>query len=246
MQHLALAAGGAQVALELGQVALHQGLERGVDGGRRGARKLADDRVELVRERIGHARHDLGDQLADAKLVVGVHDGPEKRHRHRLDPLARQAFDDRPRGGLVQLALDTALGVDPLRDLEGEAARNVGRRELHREVERLALAAVAVEQRVGKTLGREQRRLRHLALDDRVGGPRGAVDQHLGLGEQALGIDAGDVARVGERLAEALEGALDRGQRLADREPARLVGDHDIGKRAAGIDGNAIAHGCLP
>ena len=227
-------------------MALHQRLERGVDGGGRGARELADDRVELMGEGVGHARHDLRDQRADAKLVVGVHDRPEQRNRDRLDPLARQALDDCACGGFVQLTLDAALGVDALRNLEGEAAGNVGRRKLHREVERLALAAVAVEQRVWKTLGREQRRLRDLALDDRVGGPRGAVDQHLGLGEQPLVGDPRYLPGIGERLAKPLEGALSRRQRLADDEPARFVGDHDIGERAAGIDGNAIAHGCLP
>ena len=74
----------AQVRVECREVLLHQRLQRGVDDARRGAPVLAHDRVELVREREGHVRQRLGDQLADAQLVGGVDDRPEQADPDRL------------------------------------------------------------------------------------------------------------------------------------------------------------------
>ena len=91
-QQLAGEARGAEVVAERAQMALHEGLQRGIDRGRGRARIFAQDRVEAVRERVGHPRHRLLDQGAQPLLVRRVLDRPEQADGDRLhDPLPSEA-----------------------------------------------------------------------------------------------------------------------------------------------------------
>ena len=83
----------AQVALHRREVLLHERLQRRVDRRRRGSPVLPDDRVQPVRERVGHARPELVEELADAQLVRRVDDRPEQAYRHRLRPQALRRLD---------------------------------------------------------------------------------------------------------------------------------------------------------
>ena len=123
------------------------------------------------------------DQLAHALLVRGVDDRPEQADRDRLDAELARALDRVHDRGLVERDERLALGVHALADLEREPARDV-RQRVRDLLERVGLAALAHEQDVGEALGREERRARGLALDDRVRRARRAVRQHLGLREQ--------------------------------------------------------------
>ena len=70
--------------LQRPQVVLHQRLQRGVDRRRGRPPVLADDRVQLVRERERHLRPLAREQLADAQLVLRVDDRPDQADRDRL------------------------------------------------------------------------------------------------------------------------------------------------------------------
>ena len=243
-QDFTLIVGGAQIALEFSKMALHERLQRGVDGGGGGAGILADDRVELMRQRIGNARQDLGDQLAKALFMCRIGDRPEQAHGDGLDIHFCQAGDGGPSGRFVQRRLDAALSIDALGNFKGEAARHVGRRKLNHNIERLALAALAVKQNVGEAFGHQQGGLGGFFLDDGIGRARGTVNQNLGLAQEIRHRHIDDLRRIGQRSGKALIAAIGRGQCLADHQMALGIRDNNIGEGAAGIDGNAIAHSC--
>ena len=245
-QQLAGEARGAEVVAERAQMALHEGLQRGVDRGRGRARVFAQDRVEPVRERVGHPRHRLLDQGAQPLLVRRVLDRPEQADGDRLDALPREPGERRARRVLVERPLHLAFGRHPLGDFGREPARHVGLERVDMELEGMQLAALAIDQDVRKTLGHQQRGLRGGAGDDRVGRPGRAVDQHVRVPDQVFDGDAHGPRRVGEPGLDAVGAPRGRGRRLADGERTARCGDDDIGKGAAGIDGNSVGHGGAP
>ena len=87
---------------------------------------------------------------------------------------------------------------------------------------------------VAEAVGRDQRGARAAPLDDRVGGKRRAVDEHVDVGEMQ--------ARIAEHQPRAVEhallGPLRRGQHLAG-EPLGAAIEHDVGEGAADIDRHA-------
>ena len=72
------------------EVALDDRPDHGVDDGRGGAEVLAELGRDLGRERDRHARQLLGEDRADAPLVLGVDVGVQQADRDRLDALAPQ------------------------------------------------------------------------------------------------------------------------------------------------------------
>src|SRR5262249_60047025 len=90
--------------------------------------------------------------------------------------------------------------------------------------------------RVAEARGGEQSRSRSLALDERVGGQRRAVDQRAHVGSEAPRVvEHGDHA-----LLHGLRGILGCGEELADLDGAGVVVDPDeIGEGAADVDADA-------
>ena len=227
-QELSLEAGADQVLLERAQMLLHERLQRRIDGCRGCPQVLAHDRVELVRERVGHTRQELSDQLTKPLLVSRVGDRPEKADRDRFDVPLRHGREDVARGGLVELLLDPALGVDAFGHLVGEVAWDIGRGEIARELERPMLAALAIDQNVGEAFGEEQSGLGDLALDDRVGRARRAVHDHIGRGKQRGRILTELRSQVLETSVEAVVWPFAVAQPFSDdeRNPSRLRRRH--------------------
>ena len=83
-------------------------------------------------------------------------------------------------------------------------------------------------------LRRDQRRARALALDDRVGGERGAVDDD----GDVLGTQARARQDCGHALLDALLRRRGRGENLGGGEPPRVLERH-VGEGAADVDGYA-------
>ena len=135
-------AGGAQIALHLPQMLLHQRLERGVDRGGRGAAIFAHDRDQLVRERVGHAGQLLVEERAERLLVRAVGDRPHQADGDGLElALLERARRTARACRWSSGAHDLALRVDALVDLERVAARDIGRRIVVAVVVRVVLAA---------------------------------------------------------------------------------------------------------
>ena len=205
---------------------------------------LADARVDVAGEADEEVGVELGDDLARAPLVVGVAEGPEEADGDRLDALLLdQPADLAADVVLAQLDQHLAGFVDPLVDLGDVAlADDVGRPRLLLQVELdLADAAVDVD-RLLEAAGGEQADPAALALGDRVGDDRGAVDEPGAVAHQRLDLDPELGGGVADRRGDAL-GVVGRGrQRLGPDQIARVVGDDDVGEGAADVNSNSI-HG---
>ncbi len=227
-----------QAACDLGQVTLHQRLQRCIDRGAGGAAVLAHDRVDLVRERVGHAWQLALDQLAERQLVRGVGGRPQQANRDGLRVQFTRAGELRAGGALVERHEHVAVGVDPLWDLERQAARYVWLGEGAAVVVGAQRATLAAHEDVREALGAEEGGPCCRALEDRVGRLRGGEDEQRGAREQ-----------LAQWFGELLRGALQCGtqpveqarrlcQRLGDRHLAALVADDDVGEGPADVAGD--------
>ncbi len=230
---LLLEAGG-----DLRQVVLHQRLQRGVDRGAGGAAVLAHDRVDPVRERVGHAGQLLLDHLPQRQLVRRVRGRPEQAHGDRAELEAPGVGELAARVLLVQRGRDRAVGVDALLDLERVTARHVGVGEGAGVVVGTQRAALAPGEDVGEALGAEEGGAGRGPLEDRVGRLGRAEDEERRAGEQPLDRLAELLGGALERRVQAGEEALGLGQGLGDDQLAGLVADHDVGEGAADVAGD--------
>ena len=175
---------------QIGQVLLDDPLDVDVRDRRRGALELADLGHDLARDRDAQLRGRGAHGLGGALLVAGVREAVQERDRDRLDArageLARQ-----PRDVLdVDLLLDRPVGERALRHVEAQVARHERPRQIDVEVVDLVAALACDLDRVAVTVGREQRRARALALDDRVGDEGRAVhDPRDVLDRDAVGLE---------------------------------------------------------
>ena len=169
--------------LEPAQVARHQRLHVGVGDGRGGALVLARLGARLARQRHAHARANLGQDLADARLVRGIGVGVDQRHRHRLDVELGQAPGDAPHRRLVERPPHGAVHVHALGHREAQLARHQRRRLDDVDVVLVEAALVGDLDHVAEAVGGDQRGARALALDDGIGGERGAVHEHADVAE---------------------------------------------------------------
>src|SRR5207247_9469402 len=103
------------------------------------------------------------------------------------------------------------------------------------------VAALAPDfERVAEACRGEQSRPRALALDQRVGRERGAMDGRV----HVAGGNAAVVEQSVDTLLDAVSGILRRGEDLADAQRAgALVHEHEAGERSADIDANPRRHG---
>ena len=239
-QQLAAETGRLEIVAERAQMLLHQRLERSVYRRRGGARVLAHDRVQLVRERERHVGQELADQLADQSFVLAVNDRPEEADGDRLDVSFPEFADDLACGCPVERRLDSTLRVDPLGNLVGQVAGNVGLGKRPPNLKRIALAALAQDEDVTEALGHDRRRLGDLRLGDRVSRARGSIGDDAGAREQLGRLGAERARRVGQPDLEAAVGLLGVGQALAHGEIAGRVTDDDVRERSAHVDRHAI------
>ncbi len=227
-------------------MALHQRLQRRVDRRRRGTPVLADDRVQPVRERERHSGQLLRQQLADALFVHRVHDRPQQADGDRCDLAAAHLGERREQRRLVERHRYVSLRVDPLLHFEGQAPGNVGRRVRVAKIERVELAALPQDERVGMPGGRQKRGSGGRSGQDRVRALRRPVDEHRRVSQQRIERQPVLGGTVAQRLGDAVEHALRGRRRLADPQlAAGGVGDDDVGERATGVDGDAKAHRLL-
>ena len=129
-------------------------------------------------------------------------------------------------------------------DFEPVLARNKRLRMIDLQRIKMRAGLPADLEKITKAAGRDHRDARALALDQRVGGDRGAVAHPRDRG----GIDAANRShiRAGRRRSRAaglsgVEGVLN--SRMACT--ARVVGK-EVRKRAADIDSNQPAHCAFP
>ena len=162
----------------------HQRPHVGVDDGGRGALVLALLAQDLARERDVHLRQLLGEDRAEAPLVLGVEVGVEEADGHGLDARAAQAGGELAALVLVELADDGAVGGDALVQLEAEVALDERRRLAPEEVVHVRDPQPAQLEHVAEAGGRDERRRAAAPLEHGVRRHRRAVDD-LGDGPPA-------------------------------------------------------------
>ena len=234
-EHQADAAVGAgiQILGDHGDIAAEDGGEVGVDHGGVAAADQLDQRRHLVADRDLREAHAAG-ELRHALLVIGIAVGVHEHDGDGLDAVGHRLFERGAHGVEIKLALDGAVGQHALVDLDDALEQHLRLDDVLGENLRPRLVADA--KRVAKALGGQQQRALALALQQRVGGDRGA---HL---------HRADAARRDwlafckpEQVADALDGGVAIGlrvlrQELVGRQRAVRAAADDIGEGAAAVD----------
>ena len=229
----------------------HLGAEEGVDRGGQHPRVLADPRQHVRGRRHVEVGRLLGDDLGQPALVLGMLGAPEKADRDRFDSLLVEQLADRAAGGvLVERADDAALVVDALANLAD--IDRVDDRVLllqaspvfeGRLVEAEALHPAHRHRRVAEALGDQHAGLRPAALEQAVGGDRGAVGEEADAADELGPIEAG----VGGGEVEGGEHPVDQvaggGRGLVAADLAGVVEHDGVGEGAADIGGDEVLRG---
>jgi hypothetical protein len=234
-----------EARLEIGEVALDDALHVDVRDGRRGALELADLGHDLARDRDAHVGRDGAHDLGRALLVQRVGEAVQERDRDRLDAglgeLEGKALDVQE----VDLLLDRPVGERPLGDVEAQVTGHERCRQVDVEVVDLVAALARDLDRVAMPGGREQRRRRPLALDDRVRHERRPVHDALDLRDR----DAVRLERLLQDRLDRARGLVRRRQRLADGDEAARADDAEVRERPPDVDADAqgpIAQASFP
>ena len=154
--------------------------------------------------------------------------------RHRIDAVGLGRFEIGAHRGKIGRALHRAVGAHALVDFGDALVQHVGLDDLARENLRPRL--VADLERVAEALGDQQQRAVALALEQRVGGDRGA---HLHRAD-AAGRDRLAGAQA-QQVADALHGGVGIGfrvfrQQLVRDQRAVRPPPHHVGEGAAAVD----------
>ncbi len=160
-----------------------------------------------------------------------VGEAVQEADRGRLYVLGGEPGGDAVDIALVQRHEHLAFGVDALADGKAQAARHQRRRQVDIDVVLLEAVFVPDLDGVPEALGRDERGLGAFALDQRIGGEGGAVDDERDLRRHD--------ARCGEHRLHRLEHATLRsgGCRQDLRRPTPAAGfERDVREGAADID----------
>ena len=184
-----------QLALEVLEIAVHQGLHVGVRASRYRARVFAQLRHHIGRKRNEQVREFAFDQCAYGLLVCRIGIGVQEADRDGLDAVIDELAHSRAHFAGIERRDNAPVAVQPFADFEPVAARNerVGKAQ-EQVVDVVALLGPHFEA-VAEALRREQAKFRAAPLDDRVGDERGAVDDFGNVRE-------GDVGLGGEELRD--------------------------------------------
>jgi hypothetical protein len=184
----------------------------------------------------------LGEQLAHAPLVRGVHVGVQQADADRADALLAEPSRDLPRAVLVEPADHRARAVEPLVDLLHEVQRHdaLG---LDPEV-RVAVAvghALTADLEHGAKAGRgDEAEAGEVVFEQRVGrhgrSVRDVADRLRGSARQP--------ERPLDRAQERHRRVARRGRHLAGEQAPAVLHRDDVGERPAGVDADADAHPC--
>ena len=232
------AAGGMKPRLHIGQIARHGGLDIGVGDGGGLALVFAHLRAHLAGERKIEGREAFGHHVGEAPLMGRVGIGVKQADGDAFHPHLLDAVEPGRNPGLVQRHQHLAGGVDPLLHRPAQAARRQRRRAIGHDVVLVEAVFPGDGEAVAVALGDEQRRHRALALDQAVGGQRGAVEHQV----DRRGFQPGLAQRRQGAGHEAFGRGGGRGRHLGGGERAGAI-EHDIGEGAADIDGEADGHG---
>ena len=205
----------------------------GVHHGGVAARHQLHQRAGLVRHRDLRESHGTRDALG-RELVLGVAVAVHEDDRHRAQAGGVRGAQVALELRLVERPLDLATRADAFVGLDDTCVQQFGQHDVSLEDPRPVLVGDA--QRVAKAARRHQQRRLALALEQCIGGHRGA---HL------HGVDAFDRNRRAARHAEQVADAGDGGvavllrvlrQQFVGQQHAVGAARDDVGERATAVD----------
>jgi hypothetical protein len=231
-----------QARPEAAKIALQHRPDVGVD--HRGADPLVlfDLRQHRGRQRHIGRRHGRAQRLGGLPFVPVVTPGVQVADGDGINLGARKLGDRRRKRSLVERHRDAPVGADALAYAQAPVARHQRLWRRLAEIVAVVLEALAHLEDVAVAFGGQQPDARALALEQRIGRHRRAVDDALGVLEQRAEADP-------ERLRQPLQAVhhpkrwIGRGgRRLGERDPARGIERHQVGECAADVDPDAV-HG---
>jgi len=223
-----------QLGLQAAQVAGHDGLHIGIGGGGGEALVLAHLGRHLAGQRHCHPRQRLAQQGGSALLMRCVDIAVQKGHRDALHRFGPAECGGLAHGGLVQRQQYRAIGRDALAHRQAQTPRHQRRGFVHRDVVLVEAAFGAHLQHVAETFGGEQRGAGTAALDQRVGGQRGAMHYQAHISRHQL--------RLGQQLRHTFEqrpfGRVVGGQHFGGPALGALL-QHHVGEGATDVGADA-------
>ena len=217
------------------QIPSHDRKHIGVHHRRAGALVLLDLRDQLARERHRHVGVAGADEIPDAHLVGAVRVGVDEADGDRIDAGGEKLVDRASRCRLVQRALDLALGIDPLGDLEPQPPRDERRRLLPSDVVECRHPEASDLEHVPEAEGGDEAYPRPFALEDCIRRDRGPVHE---LGD-AVGVDS-DAGRKAAHDPPAV--VLGRREDLSRRDVALLLEKYEVREGAPDINPDSHTH----
>jgi hypothetical protein len=229
-QQLAVKAMGAQIAVQAFQVAAHHRLQGRVQAGRGGTLELADLGQHLGCGRDVRVRPDRTHRCHRRPLVGGIGVGVDEEHADGFTPLRQQRGRGLAHLLQVHRRVHAAVGQHTFVHLQPCIARDQ-RVKAAPQAPGLGPVAAAHLQHVAKTAGGDQPRAGNLALQQRVGAHRGAVDD---------GGEAGSVRRVGAVGGQHAGNAVHEAHRLFAPRGRHL---DDVDPRAGFVEHEKVSEG---
>ena len=171
-----------------------------------------------------------------APVAVGV----EIADGDRGDALTLEPRDGRLERAPVERRRDLAVEAHPLSHTEAARPWHEGYGGRHSQVVAVVLEPFAHLDDVAVAFGREHAGFRALALKQRVGGDRRAVDNEVGGRQQRAGIGPELRSEEIETVHDTDGRVLRSRGRFGDCDPPVLVHRHEVGEGAADVDSYAI------
>ena len=177
------------------------------------------------------AGEQLGEQLGQHALVLGLGVGVQQRHGHGFGPRAGDFSHELFGGVRLERALD-ALGAGALGRAEAQLVRHERRRGGAAQLVQARARLARELEHVGETLGGDQRGAGGAALQQRVGRDRHAMCEQLDVPGARAGALQHE-AHGGEHCPGLLVGR--RGY-LGAEDGGVLADEHRVGESPADVD----------
>ena len=193
-----------------------------------------------------HAGQGGAHRVRRGLLVRRIAVAVQEADRHRLD-----GFGPQPRDGVLERGrIERHATALPRRRRSRTPSRRCARHQRHRrrhaQVIAILLQAFAHLEDVAMAFGGEHAHLRALALEQRIGRDRGAVDDALGIAQQLAPRRAEPARQLVQPLEQAEPGIRRRGRGLGAGRLSVRVDRHQVGEGAADVDADDVAHAASP
>ena len=222
-----------QTLAHIDKVTGYQWLHVGIGAGGTLAVIFTDLRTDLTRQRDIQIREVLLNNLAYALLVRRVSIGMQQPYGEALDGLDLDALDQLGDGRFIQVLQHPATVIHPFAHSKAQRARYQRWIAVGIEVVLVEAVFVADLQGIAMALGGDERSAGATALDQSIGGKRGAVGDEGHIGRYCRGLR--------EHLRDALHeslGWISRGGQYFGGIPCCPDLQNCVGKSAADVDGN--------